>query len=206
MKKMMIALMAVLITVGLVGIGTYAYFSDTETSTGNTFAAGSLNLTVDDQNDPNVVHVTKTDMKPQTPWTYQGYNQQWVLKNVGSLPGTVSVTIKNVENFENGLTEPETSLSDLTSGTGNDQGELGDYTWVQWSKNGGSVIGAFSSPHFDPFNTAADVEVIGPVMQPGDTLNAYMWLDFPRRLDNMENLAQSDSLMFDIEFKLVQIP
>ena len=44
MKKMMIALMAVLITVALAGIGTYAYFSDTETSDVTSLKAGTLTL------------------------------------------------------------------------------------------------------------------------------------------------------------------
>jgi len=35
-----------------------ALFSDTETSSSNTFAAGTLDLKVDDQDDPNIVHVT----------------------------------------------------------------------------------------------------------------------------------------------------
>ena len=46
MKKMMIALMAVLITVALAGIGTYAYFSDTETSVGNTFGSGTMDFRI----------------------------------------------------------------------------------------------------------------------------------------------------------------
>ena len=44
MKKIVISLMAVLITVALVGIGTYAYFSDTETSPASSFTAGTLEL------------------------------------------------------------------------------------------------------------------------------------------------------------------
>jgi len=59
MKKVLIALMAVLITVALAGIGTYAYFSDTGTSNGNTFAAGTLDLNVDGGN-TNVVKFTVT--------------------------------------------------------------------------------------------------------------------------------------------------
>ncbi len=204
MRKILTSLVMIVMVAAVATGATLAQFADTETSTGNTFSAGTLDLKVDNQDDPTVVHVTKTDMKPQAPYTYQGYNNQWVLKNAGSLPGTVSWTIKNVENFENVCNEPETSIGDVTCGAGNDQGELGQYTWVQWSRNQapwGSI-----GPQFNPFNTAAGVEVTGPVLNPGDTLNAYMWLDFPKRADNMENLAQSDSLKFDIEFKLVQIP
>ena len=46
MKKILISLMAIALVVGLVGAGTMAYFSDTESSTGNTFAAGTVNLTL----------------------------------------------------------------------------------------------------------------------------------------------------------------
>ncbi len=204
MKKILISL-SIIGVVAALGIGgTIAYFSDTETSTGNTFSSGTLDLKVGNQDDPMVVHVTKTDMKPQAPYSYQGYNQQFILRNAGSLPGTVSWTIKNVENSENGCSEPETSFGDtITCGAGTDQGELGQYTWVKWSRNG-PTYEAFG-PQFNPFNTAAGVKVTGPVLQPGGTLNAYMWLDFPRRLDNMENLAQGDGLKFDIEFRLDQV-
>lgn len=208
MKRIILSSLVILGLIGGVVAATIAQFSDTETSVGNTFSAGTLNLTADNKEGAAVVHITRDNMKPQARWTYQGYNQQWILKNTGNLPGTLSVTIKNVENFENGCTTPETVLGDLTTcGTGPDQGELGQYTWVNWSKNGGTATGTFSGTvHFDPLNTANGVVVTGPVIQPDETFNAYMWLDFPRRVDDMENLAQGDSLKFDIEFKLVQIP
>jgi predicted ribosomally synthesized peptide with SipW-like signal peptide len=207
MKKILLSLLTIAL-VSIVAVGaTRAYFSDTETSVGNSFTAGTLDLKVDNQDDPSVVHITKSNMKPQAPWTYQGYNQQWILKNSGSLPGAISITVKNIKNIENGCIEPELGLSDITCGSGDDQGELGQYTWVDWGNNGGSVTTPFTAPkHFDPLNTANNVVVTGPVLQPGDTYNAYMWLDFPRRTDNMENLAQGDGMQFDVEFKLVQLP
>lgn len=207
MKKILLSLVMITLAASVATGATRAYFSDTETSVGNTFTAGTLDLKVGNQDDPLVVHITRDNMKPQAPWSYQGYNNQWILKNTGSLPGTISITMKNLENFENGCNEPENSLSDPTCSVGNDQGELGQYTWIDWGNNGGSVTTPFTTPkHFSPLNTANGVVVTGPVLQPGDTYNAYMWLDFPRRADNMENLAQSDSLSFDIEFTLTQIP
>ena len=44
MKKILISLMSIALVIGLVGVGTMAYFSDAETSTGNTFAAGTVDL------------------------------------------------------------------------------------------------------------------------------------------------------------------
>jgi len=44
-KKILFVLMACVLCVGLVG-GAFAYFSDTETSTGNTFTAGTMDLQI----------------------------------------------------------------------------------------------------------------------------------------------------------------
>ena len=50
MKKILGLTVVALMVMGLVGGGTWAYFSDVETSTGNTFGAGTLDLTVDSEN------------------------------------------------------------------------------------------------------------------------------------------------------------
>ena len=50
MKKILGLTVAALLVMGLVGGGTWAYFTDTETSTGNTFAVGTLDLEVDTEN------------------------------------------------------------------------------------------------------------------------------------------------------------
>ncbi|NLE08228.1 MAG: hypothetical protein GX631_03110, partial [Dehalococcoidales bacterium] len=44
MKKILGLSVAALMVMGLVGGGTWAYFSDTEESTGNIFTAGTLDL------------------------------------------------------------------------------------------------------------------------------------------------------------------
>jgi len=87
----------------MVGLGVNAYFSDTETSTGNYFQAGTLDLKVDGVDDPNVVHITLGNMKPGDDTLYY----KWVLKNVGSLPGKLSVTFGTMDDQENGINEPE---------------------------------------------------------------------------------------------------
>ncbi len=47
MRKFLIALLAVALSLGVMG-GAFAYFQDTETSTGNTFTAGTLDLKIKD--------------------------------------------------------------------------------------------------------------------------------------------------------------
>jgi predicted ribosomally synthesized peptide with SipW-like signal peptide len=47
MKKILFTLMVCVLCLGLVG-GAFAYFTDVETSTGNTFTAGTLNMQIED--------------------------------------------------------------------------------------------------------------------------------------------------------------
>jgi len=119
-RTLMLSVTAMFIANLFVGAGTFTYFNDVETSTGNTFTAGTLDLKVGGQDDPNVVNITLSNMKPGDDTGYY----KWVLKNVGTLPGKVSVTFSVIINDDNGLTEPE-SACDTTGGAG--EGELGQY-------------------------------------------------------------------------------
>lgn len=51
MKKVLISVMAIALVAALVGVGTFAWFSDTETSAANTFTAGTLNMKIADNNE-----------------------------------------------------------------------------------------------------------------------------------------------------------
>jgi len=64
MKKILASLMTIALMGILIGGGVYAYFSDTEASTGNQFAAGTLDLTVDDENPWTSTKLTVNNMKP----------------------------------------------------------------------------------------------------------------------------------------------
>ena len=48
MKKLLLSMLATFLVIGLVGASTFAWFQDTETSTGNTFTAGTMDLKVSD--------------------------------------------------------------------------------------------------------------------------------------------------------------
>lgn len=63
MKRILMSLMAiVLLVIGLVGAGTAAYFSDTATSAGNTFTAGTLDIGEEGLTDAAVI--TLDNMAP----------------------------------------------------------------------------------------------------------------------------------------------
>jgi predicted ribosomally synthesized peptide with SipW-like signal peptide len=200
MKKILTSLVMILMVAAVATGATVAQFSDTETSYSNTFTAGTLDLKVDDQDDPLVVHITRTNLKPYPPWSHS-YGGQWALKNAGSVPGTFSMEIRNIKNYENTCNEPE--VGDTTCGVGTDQGELGGQMFAKWSRNV-APWGGWGSI-MNPLNSAEGVVVTGDVLNPGDVAPA-VYLDLEWDDSPTNNLAQSDSVEFDIVFKLVQTP
>lgn len=93
MKKIIGLTMAFMLAVGMIGVGTFAYFSDTETSTGNQLMAGTLDLKTDDVDGVSQT-LYATDMAPGDT---VGPNTV-VLKNTGSVDGsTLDIAFSYVE-------------------------------------------------------------------------------------------------------------
>lgn len=74
-KEILLSLIAISTVVALVSGATFAFFSDTETSSGNTFSAGTLDLKIRDQDedwgDGVTATWTATDMKPGDEWDFR---------------------------------------------------------------------------------------------------------------------------------------
>lgn len=102
-KKILISLSVIGAVAAIVVGGTIAYFSDVETSVGNTFTAGTIDITLDPTDGQAVETVSgDLDLKPsQTGWTRS------VITNAGTNPAEIWKHIGNVENKENGKVEPE---------------------------------------------------------------------------------------------------
>jgi len=122
MKKILGLSIAVLLITGLVVGGTLAYFSDTETSTGNTFTAGTLNLTVQGPDDElpndgtNTVVFAVTNANPGQ----SGYGT-WKLVNEGNLAGYIDLSSISVDNYENyDADTDEAEAYDATTNPGGD--------------------------------------------------------------------------------------
>ncbi len=82
MKRILGLMVAIMLLTGMTGIGTWAYFSDVETSTGNVLAAGTLDLKTNDIDGVSQT-LLATNMRPGDtvgPETI-------TLKNSGSVPG-----------------------------------------------------------------------------------------------------------------------
>jgi len=114
-KKILISLTVIGVVAAIVVGGTIAYFSDTETSVGNTFTAGTINIKLNPKGGQAVETVSgDLDLKPsQTGWTRS------VITNVGTNPAEIWKHIDNVENEEHGIVEPEQEYYDEHSGSEN---------------------------------------------------------------------------------------
>jgi len=87
MKKIIISLSIMAMVAGVVIGATSAYFSDTETSTGNTFTAGTIDIKVDDTN-PWTGTYSIPDIKPgETDYVNFG------IENVGQNPAEIYKSI-----------------------------------------------------------------------------------------------------------------
>ncbi len=162
--------LGMIVFVGALAAGaTGAFFSDTETSTGNTFAAGALDLTIDNSSygfDWNGIGGTTTPTgvwgpNPSNSWQLGDLNNcgdgndPCLFFSFGDLkPGdygedTISLHVQNAAYAcmafdltgtpENLVNEPEASFPDTTVGA--DQGELQNYlSFLFWYDDGDNVF------------------------------------------------------------------
>ena len=211
MKRIFLSLVVVVMA-GAAAVGaTKAYFSDTETSVGNTFAAGTLDLKVDGLEGTQVLHLTRTNLVPNAPWSHS-YGGQWVLKNVGTVPGTFSVKVQNIQNGTTNCNGPKVAALSLyslgpcvaPSSTG---GQLGTLMYGKWSENYYGITpprGWAGSTVFNSFNTAEGQTVNGIVLAPNEDIVAYLDLEWDTHAGTLDNSAQGDTLSFDVVFTLAQ--
>jgi len=129
MKRILISL-SVIGVVSVVAIGaTVAYFGDTETSTGNTFTAGTLNLRVDSLgSDYNGEFIVNSFWYPPRDLTNEKFYTVSDLKpgdrvtlnaslHIDDNPAWICLGAENKQDSENDLTEPEVDIGDtLESG------------------------------------------------------------------------------------------
>lgn len=134
---------------------TGAFFSDTETSTGNTFAAGDIDLQIDNES-----YVTNTAgalvFSPNTSWAQTNLTNQkffnfsdvkpgdigedTISVHVGSNDGWACMALDLTATPENTLVDPETDAGDAGPALG-DNGELQNYLhFTFWKDDGDNVF------------------------------------------------------------------
>ncbi|MFC1897774.1 TasA family protein [Chloroflexota bacterium] len=126
MKKILGLTVAAVLVMALVGGGTWAYFSDVETSTGNVLTAGTLDLDIN-SGDSNYVILTAniTDVAPGV-----SASDSTTLSASGTLTGELDITMTSIDSEENTIIVDAESVGgpDTTEAAG--EGELDANTWM----------------------------------------------------------------------------
>ncbi|NTW45470.1 MAG: hypothetical protein HGB18_00250 [Candidatus Moranbacteria bacterium] len=232
MMRILKSLFLISAVVAVVGGATYAYFSDTETSEGNTVTAGTLDLKVGGKDDPLVEKISVGDIYPGSVVT-----KTWKVENAGSVPGKVKVKIRNIADNDNGCEEPESpgeiaEYGLATCGAG--EGELSSYLRTRVfqshvnSNNPDWGINDYHSynlagrhPGGSPYGGVKYIENLSMggqlTLNPGEfqVIKLDMRLDPDVKSlsdwggwlthDVNDNLLQGDSTTFDVEFTLEQV-
>lgn len=204
MKKTLFTMMALVLVIGLAGAGTFAYFSDTETSTDNTFTAGTLDLTVNGKNGENVQLFDVSNLKPtsQPRGSYR-------INNIGSIAGFLDIENISFANYENECVEPELEAGDTTCGADPDQGELGAQLnlrmFLDRNTDGSISVGdqMIFNGRVDSLPTSFDLNE--PVPAGGGVDVVAEIYDWWSGQDINDNLAQSDRLVVNMTFELGQM-
>ena len=212
MKKILGLTVVALLIMGLVGGGTWAYFSDPESSTGNTFAAGTLDLEVDTENPwtSTAIDNSATPMKPGETFSPISID----CKNVGSLPGDLYMQITtvlgvggdNMLPYTKASSEPEYEAEggtyDALDAPNNDNTPVDtiDTVMTLSCEKGGSGITGLDGVKLDVAGGAG-----WKLVEASLAVDAIAKVDLGATLeDTATNEYQGDTVSFTIEFQLVQ--
>jgi len=199
-KKILISLMTIALVSALIGGGVFAYFSDVETSTGNVFTAGTLDLNLDGGN-TNVVKFTVSNVKPG-----DSGGGTWTVTNVGSIVGYLDLESIGVTEAIGTTTDPE--LADEP--TGLDTTQLGNYLLVHMFIDANNN-GSWDAGETDIFGTNAVPAAINTIAgsyaldlslaaSGGTNYITLLW----SVATSTDNRIQGDSVTLDMTFELQQ--
>ncbi len=221
-KKILLSAMVIILASALIGGGIYAVFSDVETSTGNTFTAGTLNLvpstsgtgpggkySVTAGGDGVNGKVVFTTLAPGDSGSIT-----WTLENDGNLDGTLTMP-SDVTFQENGTNEPEDAVSGNNGGS---DGDLDEYMGVRLQRDGTYILGDASN--YVPFSgLEAVLDAESESLAASDTLTYVLEWEIASNVkgagtdgefgtvddvDEDDNIIQSDKATLDITFTLDQ--
>lgn len=215
MNKILLSLVTISL-VSLVAVGaTKAYFSDTETSTGNSFTAGKLDLVL---GAGNPIPFSVTNLVPGQ----SGTGTVTLTNTNGSIDGVLDVKIANLVQAENGLTDPEIKAGDYENG-----GDLHLFmqfaAFVDVNKNGIFDAGDIQLTYDGqkrayPGFWSGDFHYAGisgmmnggwndiMTMTAGQSVDLVVMWQFPSNSTGYsDNLAMTDSLGFDVQTSLEQV-
>ena len=207
-----VSILMIFLVLSIASLGTFAYFNDIETSGGNIFSAGTLDLEV--SGGSSSLPISFTNMAPGDGTgvaEHTTIKYQFTVRNVGTLDGILSMKIVNVRNYENCRNEPELAVDGTGGDPGLGNGELGQYLNLQINQPGpaGFYYGLQGCGDSDclsgrqhSINCWEDHKITVGTL-PAGTQWAPCVLEFELP-SSVGNVIQSDSVVFDIEIRLDQ--
>lgn len=198
------SIMTIAFVLAVVAGGTLALFADTESSIGNTFTSGTLDLRVDNENGPLGAKFSTSNMVPG-----EKYHAGTVtLSNAGTVDGILTLMIDNPVSHENGILDAEADDGDLVdqeidpsgynANTGD--GELWDQTTLRICLETGA--GSHSTNNICDWD---DTTLYNNEGTPGNDYSATYRLPIATDLaeDNHITLAAGDSVNLVVEVTFV---
>ncbi|MEK7576509.1 MAG: TasA family protein [Patescibacteria group bacterium] len=154
-KKIFLSLSIIVGVVALAYGGTRSFFSDSETSTGNTFTAGAIDLKIDNESYVTSTSTGQLALNPRTSWSLRDLTIEKFFDFTDVKPGDVGedtisfhvdnndswlcAAVKLTSNDENSNLQPEIKDGDTTIGAGN--GELANQiNFIWWADDGDNVL------------------------------------------------------------------
>ena len=204
-KSLPLSSLLIIFVVALVSIAaTQALYRDVEKSNKGTFVVGSLDLTVEPGQNEATDHFEVENIGDKD--TLSG-SKTWTIKNVGTLPGYLSMRIENLSNIENGCNEPESLEDTSCDNPGNNQGEFGTYlqsnTYLV-DKNHEQLVVSTNFITAEAFGQLWKQNTGGTIVLPPKSTRIIK-MDWNVAYENFINKIQGDSVKFDIVFELEQI-
>jgi len=220
MKKILLSLLSVGVVAVVAIFATQAFFSDEETSTGNTFVAGEIDLKVDSECSYNGGESTEcgtwdsadltnekffnfTDVKPGD------YGENTISLTGTSNPYWACVNIIPTMNDDVTTNEPELEAGDVPDTDSIYDGELAQNLLFKiWADDGDNVLEAgepvltVGEGPITPRSWAiADKNIGGIPLDPDHTYYLGVAWSLPA---SVGNIVQTDKYMADISFYIVQ--
>lgn len=189
MKRILGLAIAFMLLIGMAGIGTWAYFSDVETSTGNTLTAGTLDLKTDDV-DGVTGTITLANMKPG-----DSTSGNITLKNTGSIDGTTLDIV-----FSYGESDGSPNVVDMDA---DDTAAMIEVTTLDYDSS--SLLGGISDGNGNFYTDIEDLKNTNLTGLGGITASATKDFDIAVQLrTETGNDFQADGINITMTFTLNQ--
>lgn len=184
-------LLVAFMVVGVVSMDTTgAWFKDTTTAQNNTITAGTLDLTVNGENTVTMSDLIFGSKLVPGAWDNLGHAN---IKNTGNTPGKLSFSIKGVVNNENSIGQPEAAAGDTSA----NMGELSSKLKLSIQEN----VAPWTRYTAMLMSNGQTAE--GRILNPGEEIQVVFYVTWGSTSN--DNIAQGDSVEFDLEINLNQI-